>query len=132
MEFWYGIFSIDSSKSTIREFRKAINCSQYEKIKNGSLVLDNYLARPFEEYYCPPPDFKWDLEGTYGSKKYLSWDIHIRKCVNTTENGNKCYSDQRINEVYELFWVHILQSNNVIDPSNLLLTKDSCLSQRRQ
>lgn len=59
------------------------------------------------------------MEGTYGSNKYLAWDMHIRKCVNTTENGNRCYSDERINEVYQMFFVHILQSNNVIDPSNL-------------
>ena len=51
-------------------------------------------------YLCPPDNFPNEMEGTNGDMTHAFVGINVEICVNTTENGNKCYPDEYIREAF--------------------------------
>lgn len=117
VHFGYLNYSSESSVYTIKE---AVNCStsnnQFMKNENN---LSNYYNLDETNYYCPIENMLPDLKGSYGGKSFLSYDIRVSKCINTTENDYSCKSNEEIDSYLKIFFTGIIYSDNLSNPTNL-------------
>ena len=122
LEVFYGKFDVENGRPlySYYQFFRGVQCSKHSKpfIENKQNI-HSFLGGPQERYWCPPEEFRFDIEGVYGSSKVLSWDIHVRACVNTTENNNHCFPKSNNDEYLKLFFTHIVASSNLVNPSDL-------------
>ena len=122
LEVLYGKFDVNNERplAIFYQFFKGVQCDKYSKqfIENKDNV-QSYLAGPADGYWCPPEEFRSNIAGVYGSNKAISWDIHVRSCVNTTENKNHCFPKEDNDEYLKLFITHLVIPSNLINPLDL-------------
>ena len=91
----------------------------------SSSSFGNYINM-FREYeysknICIKPNQKIILKGRFGDqvKGYITLDIHLIKCVNSTNNNNKCQSIDKINEYLLNSYVSLFYISQTIDHYNV-------------
>ncbi len=75
----------------------------------------------YSKNICIKPNQNIILEGRFGDqvKGYVTLDIHLIKCVNSTENNNKCKSIDEINHYLLTSYVSLFYISQTIDHYNV-------------
>jgi hypothetical protein len=82
----------DSLYDYITKPLKLIKCNEYK----FEIIPDNFKKLPLKSLYCL--DDKISLKGDYMKEYWNYINFNFSKCVNSTENGNICKSDEQINK----------------------------------
>jgi len=83
----------DSSYDFIYQPLKLIKCNDYK----FEIIPDNFKKLPLNNLYCL--DDKITLKGDYMKEYWNYIKLNFSKCVNSSENGNICKSEEKINEL---------------------------------
>lgn len=125
LDIEFGVIDMDGRRNTSAtayyNYYKAIPClsSNDQKFKANYDSIKSFFAVNETNYFCGPPEHRQiDLLSTYGSSKFIAWDIKVKFCKNTTESAS-CKSKEDIKKLLNLFFVQIVISTNLIDTSNL-------------
>ena len=122
---FYGFIDLDGSRaangsaSAFYQYFPAVKCLTDTNIfSNNTNSIIDFLAGNPGSYYCKPPGLTRDLEGKYGSGKFVSWDIRVTFCVNSTLNNYGCLPIEDIKADLAAVFSSLIVSTNLIDPMN--------------
>ena len=88
---------------------------------NFGNYINMFKNYEYTKNICIKPNQKILLEGRFGDqvKGYTTLDIHLIKCVNSTNNNNKCKSNEKINEYLLNSYVSLFYISQTIDHYNV-------------
>jgi hypothetical protein len=89
-------------------------CSTYY---NDSDIIEKNIKFPLDMFYCVKPS-NLTLNGFFGSDNYSLLKISVDKCVNTTQNGNKCKPQEVIDNMIQGGFISIDQTDALVDQKN--------------
>lgn len=125
LDIQFGVIDMDGSRTTSATAYYSYFGSDLCLAKNNTRFLENtdnlvgFFAVAENSYFCPPIEHnKIDLVSTYGSSKFIAWDIQVKLCKNTTQ-VSKCKPREEIKRYLKLFFVHVIISTNLINTNNL-------------
>ena len=99
---------------------RCVDSNSYFKDTENNKNLQNFLIQSNEEHYCMDDQLtNYKIRGEYGSSNFLSLDLRFFKCENTTENGNRCATDDEIYKEFEDMFIFFYFSNIIINPLSL-------------
>lgn len=117
----YGYIDVDGERTppALYKFHDSENCVKTnEYFVNNLESMKSSISQDYKTYNCPPKEFNYDVKGSYGAGKFLSWDIRFSKCINSTSNNFKCKSDEEIRTALRSFFGVIIISDHLVDPQN--------------
>lgn len=125
LDIQFGVIDMDGSRTTSATAYYSYFGANLCLAKNNTRFIENtnnlagFFAVAETSYFCPPIEHnKIDLVSTYGSSKFIAWDIQVKLCKNTTI-VSKCKSSEEIKSYLKLFFVHVIISTNLINTNNL-------------
>ena len=88
---------------------------------NFGNYINMFKNYEYTKNICIKPNQKILLEGRFGDqvKGYTTLDIHLIKCVNSTNNNNRCKSKEKINEYLLNSYVSLFYISQTIDHYNV-------------
>jgi len=90
--------------------------------KSKHFINKNDFMKYFEynKFLCPKPNQNLTFGGRFGDNinGYDLLEIHLNKCQNTTENNNKCQSEEIINNFLNNSYLLMVYLSESVDHSN--------------
>lgn len=123
LDIVYGGIDMDGKRTNVTayyEYFKAVPCltSSNSRFVTNQDNLRGFFAVNEASFFCAPKEHsKYDLISTYGSTKFIAWDIQVRLCKNTT--SITCKSKEDIQSFLKLFFFQIVISSNLINTNDL-------------
>lgn len=120
VSFYFGYIDLDNTRTTPAQYGlfPAVKCVDYnEDYKNNTNNLKSFLQGVSSGYYCPPPNFNYNLIGKYGRGRFLAWNIYVRFCNNAT-SPIPCKSKEQTRKVLAQAFMGMVVTNNLINPLN--------------
>ena len=90
---------------------KLINCSQY----NFEMIPEFFKKLPLNNLYCIDNDI--NLKGEFKKEYWNYIRLNFSKCENSTENGNKCKSEEEINKLLSAGYIGIFIPDYSFEPT---------------
>ena len=86
--------SHNGTQEILKEKLNIIKCNEY----NFTLLPDYFAHLDLDNLYCLDKNSSLYIKGEYGKEEWTFINYEFSRCVNTSENNNKCKSDQEIDD----------------------------------
>ena len=104
----------NGTQKTIRKKIDVIKCSEY-KFK---VLYDYFEHQDLDNLYCLNTTEQLFIKGEYGKEEWTFINYEFSRCVNTSENNNKCKSAQEIDDKLTGGFLGIFMTDLSIIPSD--------------
>ena len=131
---WYGGTNDTNISITASQHSVSLNIGKCDIDKHFADEYKSYFLnyKELDKYYCiTPRNYSQTIYGLYGNVYPFSYySFTIRKCKNTTENNNKCYSEDEILDKVQqpyldlVFIDYTLNSLKTKDVKELIVRKE--------
>ena len=94
---------------------------EYCSLNNFGLFSDLFTKYEYTKNICIKPNQNIIIKGRHGDlvNEYISLEIHLVKCKNSTENNNYCKTDEEINEYLDNTYLSLFYISQTADHSNI-------------
>lgn len=108
------------NSTTIFTYFDLVKCNETSMLNNSDYNFGNLITSNLDGYYClPGTDSRLlDLQGTFGSSKFVIWKFIVESCTNSTLNNFKCKTPEDIKLKLAKFYIHFGLSTFYVDTND--------------